>query len=83
MEPAGLYIHVPFGTSVCPYCDFAVTIAGGDRRRRYLDALELEIGRAREGETELTPGRRRTGGDVLGVDLQVPNRSRFEVESPL
>ncbi|HSL17684.1 MAG TPA: radical SAM family heme chaperone HemW [Methylomirabilota bacterium] len=48
MEPAGLYVHVPFCTSVCPYCDFAVTIAGGDRRQGYLDALELEIGRARD-----------------------------------
>ena len=47
MEPAGLYLHVPFCTSVCPYCDFAVTIAGDDRRRGYLDALEREISRAR------------------------------------
>lgn len=43
MNPAGLYIHVPFCSSVCPYCDFAVTIAGDDRRGAYLDALDREI----------------------------------------
>jgi len=43
MTPAGLYIHVPFCSSVCPYCDFAVTIAGDDRRRAFLDALDREI----------------------------------------
>jgi len=43
MNPAGLYIHVPFCSSVCPYCDFAVTIAGDDRRTSFLDALDREI----------------------------------------
>jgi len=43
---AGLYIHVPFCSSVCPYCDFAVTIAGADRRGAYLDALDREIAHA-------------------------------------
>lgn len=43
MNAAGLYIHVPFCSSVCPYCDFAVTIAGDERRERYLGALEREI----------------------------------------
>lgn len=43
MKPAGLYIHVPFCSSVCPYCDFAVTIAGDERRESYLDALDREI----------------------------------------
>jgi len=43
MAHAGLYIHVPFCTSVCPYCDFAVTIAGDERRDGYLHALEREI----------------------------------------
>jgi oxygen-independent coproporphyrinogen-3 oxidase len=42
---AGLYIHIPFCTSVCPYCDFAVLIAGEDRRRSYLDVLESEAAR--------------------------------------
>ena len=41
-EPAGLYVHVPFCTSVCPYCDFAVTIAGADRRRAWLAGVARE-----------------------------------------
>jgi oxygen-independent coproporphyrinogen-3 oxidase len=47
MNLAGLYIHVPFCASVCPYCDFAVTIAGTGRRAAFLDALDLEIVAAR------------------------------------
>jgi oxygen-independent coproporphyrinogen-3 oxidase len=39
---AGLYIHVPFCTSVCPYCDFAVTIAGGERREEWADGVIRE-----------------------------------------
>lgn len=42
--PAGLYIHVPFCASVCPYCDFAVTIAGDRRREGYVDAVLREAG---------------------------------------
>jgi len=41
-HPAGLYIHVPFCTSVCPYCDFAVTIAGEERREAYVDGVIRE-----------------------------------------
>ncbi len=42
-EPgAGLYIHVPFCTSVCPYCDFAVTIAGEERRRAWVEGIVRE-----------------------------------------
>ena len=40
--PAGLYIHVPFCTSVCPYCDFAVTIAGAERRAAWADGVVRE-----------------------------------------
>ena len=39
---AGLYIHVPFCTSVCPYCDFAVTITGPERRQAWVDGIVRE-----------------------------------------
>jgi oxygen-independent coproporphyrinogen-3 oxidase len=39
---AGLYIHVPFCTSVCPYCDFAVTIAGDERRTAWVEGVIRE-----------------------------------------
>ena len=39
---AGLYIHVPFCTSVCPYCDFAVTIAGEERRAAWAEGVVRE-----------------------------------------
>jgi oxygen-independent coproporphyrinogen-3 oxidase len=44
----GLYVHIPFCASRCPYCDFATAPATTAVRSRYLDALGREI--AREGE---------------------------------
>ena len=44
----GLYVHVPFCASRCPYCDFATAPATTALRGRYLEALGREI--AREGD---------------------------------
>ncbi|HEY7827694.1 MAG TPA: radical SAM protein, partial [Candidatus Limnocylindrales bacterium] len=48
-RPVGLYVHVPFCVSVCPYCDFVVYAgaeARGPRNRieTLVDALVVEIG---------------------------------------
>ncbi len=44
VDGTGIYVHVPFCSKICPYCDFAVTTPGGGRRRSYLPAILGEIG---------------------------------------
>lgn len=39
----GLYVHIPFCASRCPYCDFATAPATTALRGRYLGALGREI----------------------------------------
>ena len=39
----GLYVHVPFCASRCPYCDFATAPATHALRGRYLEVLAREI----------------------------------------
>ena len=39
----GLYLHLPFCSAICPYCDFAVTTGGAERRRRFGQALAREM----------------------------------------
>ena len=45
---AGLYLHVPFCSAICPYCDFAVRKDSADQHGAFVTALELEIRRAAE-----------------------------------
>ena len=39
----GLYIHVPFCTHICPYCDFSVLTGDRAWQSRYVQALVSEI----------------------------------------
>ncbi len=40
---AAAYVHIPFCSSVCPYCDFAVVAGRDDLVGRYIDAVCAEI----------------------------------------
>ncbi|MFN8092256.1 MAG: radical SAM family heme chaperone HemW [Vicinamibacteria bacterium] len=39
----GLYLHVPFCSAVCPYCDFSVLKAGEAARRRFVERMVAEV----------------------------------------
>lgn len=40
----GLYLHIPFCASICPYCDFSVLKGDDERRARFVETLIAEIG---------------------------------------
>jgi oxygen-independent coproporphyrinogen-3 oxidase len=42
-EWAAAYVHIPFCSRLCPYCDFAVVTGREGDLARYLHALEVEI----------------------------------------
>jgi oxygen-independent coproporphyrinogen-3 oxidase len=39
----GLYVHIPFCSSACPYCDFAFVVGKESQGKRYVDALTVEF----------------------------------------
>jgi len=51
----GLYIHIPFCSEVCPYCDFAVLRAGIPARRRFVERLIAEVPLAGREWSDPTP----------------------------
>ena len=44
MTAPGLYLHVPFCSAICPYCDFSVLKAGVPARRRFVEHLVRRSG---------------------------------------
>lgn len=88
-QPAGLYIHIPFCRSMCPYCPYNRIRYEPALAERYCDALLLEI--ARYGDLL---GRRRFeslyigGGTPTLVVNRLPEllaavRNRFVLEGPV
>ncbi len=51
----GLYLHVPFCSAVCPYCDFSVLKAGVAARKRFVEHLVAEVPLAAREWREPTP----------------------------
>jgi oxygen-independent coproporphyrinogen III oxidase len=43
MAAPGLYVHIPFCSEICPYCDFSVLKAGVPARKRFVEHLIAEV----------------------------------------
>ncbi len=42
-EAVAAYVHIPFCSAVCPYCDFAVVAGADEQIGRYIDGVLAEI----------------------------------------
>jgi putative oxygen-independent coproporphyrinogen III oxidase len=63
---AGLYLHVPFCSRICPYCDFAVITGGRENQRRFVGCLVGEIEMVAAGERPPAWGARPGGAAGRG-----------------
>jgi oxygen-independent coproporphyrinogen-3 oxidase len=53
MTAAGLYVHIPFCSSRCSYCDFATGLYASELAERYVRALVAEIRSSRKVESRV------------------------------
>jgi oxygen-independent coproporphyrinogen-3 oxidase len=51
MDSLGLYVHVPFCSAICNYCNFNRGLFDAELKERYVVALETEIVRAADGRS--------------------------------
>lgn len=51
----GLYLHVPFCSAICPYCDFAVLTGGRQQRARFTESLAAEAALWKDGGPGFEP----------------------------
>src|SRR3954465_1168633 len=59
----GLYVHIPFCSAICNYCNFNRGLFDADLKARYVEAVILEIERAgRAGAAEGAGGAGAAGG---------------------
>ena len=56
MAPLGLYVHVPFCSAICNYCNFNRGLFDAGVKARYVDAVVAEIERAGLKACTTTPG---------------------------
>ncbi len=67
----GLYLHVPFCSAICNYCNFNRGLFDADQKQRYVEAVEREIramGEGRGGPTGLRPTARLIDPATLRAD---------------
>jgi oxygen-independent coproporphyrinogen III oxidase len=50
LEPAGIYLHIPFCAAICNYCNFNRGLHDDAMRRRYVDALITDIRRSADSD---------------------------------